>query len=261
MNAPKPIDDITLNAYVDGQIDEADRRAVEAWLAEHPEDAARVRDYRMQNAGLHELFDGVLDEPLPPALAEAAEGRRTSRPAARGWMRIAAAIALFALGGLSGWGLRGVEPEGLGAGEPGFVKRAVGAHIVYVSEVRHPVEVAADQETHLVGWLSKRLGTPLRAPKLASLGFTLVGGRLLPDEGTPAAQFMYEDASGRRVTCYVRASRDREDTAFRFVSDRGVSAFYWVDAPLSYALIAEMPKDALLPVAHAVYQELERQGG
>lgn len=261
MNAPNPIDDTTLNAYVDGQIDEDGRRAVEAWLAEHPEDAARVQAYRTQNAGLHERFDGVLDEPLPPALAEAAAGRQAGRPGARGRMRIAAAIALFALGGLSGWGLRGVEPAGPGSAEPGFVRRAVGAHIVYVSEVRHPVEVAADQEAHLVGWLSKRLGTPLHAPKLASVGFTLVGGRLLPDDGTPAAQFMYEDASGRRVTCYVRASSNREDTAFRFVSDRGVSAFYWVDAPLSYALIAEMPRDALLPVAHAVYRELERPGG
>jgi anti-sigma factor RsiW len=259
MNAPRILDETALLAYVDGEIDDGARPGVEAWLAEHPEDAARVHAYRAQNAGLHELFDGVLEEPLPAPLAAIAAGRRRTRPAA--WMRIAAAVALFVIGGATGWGLHGVESDGALGAEPGFVRRAVGAHIVYVSEVRHPVEVGGDQEAHLVGWLSKRLGAPLRAPKLASLGFQLVGGRLLPDDGMPAAQFMYEDGAGRRITCYVRASRDREDTAFRFIADRGVSAFYWVDAPLSYALIAEMPKDALLPVAHAVYQELDGRGG
>lgn len=257
MTAPRPIDENMLNAYVDGQIDETGRREIEAWLAGHPEEAARVQAYLAQNVGLHALYDGALDEPLSPGLAALAAGKPKAKPA-QGWRRLAAALLLFALGGGAGWGLHGL---GEGAGplaEPGFVRRAVGAHIVYASEVRHPVEVGADQEDHLVGWLSKRLGSPLKAPKLASLGFSLVGGRLLPDEGTAAAQFMYEDASGRRLTCYVRAASEREDTAFRFVSERGVSAFYWVEAPLAYALIAEMPKDALLPIAHAVYAEWER---
>lgn len=177
--------------------------------------------------------------------------RRRTRPAA--WMRIAAAIALFVVGGATGWGLHGAG-IGPSLGEPRFVRDAVGAHIVYAAAVRHPVEVGADQEAHLVGWLSKRLGSPLKAPKLDGLGYQLVGGRLLPDEGVAAAQFMYEDASGKRLTVYVRPAHEREDTAFRFVSDRGVSALYWVDAPLACALIAEMPREEMLPIAHAVYE-------
>lgn len=255
----RPIDEATLHAYVDGRIDANERQAVEAWLAAHPEDAERVRAYREQNAGLHALFDPVLDEPLPAGLAAIAQPR--PRRAGRTWMRIAAALMLIVLGGAGGWTLRGMEGGAGPLAEPGFVRHAVGAHLVYVSEVRHPVEVRANEEAHLVGWLSKRLGSPLKAPALASLGYSLVGGRLLPDEGTPAAQFMYEDASGRRLTCYVRAARERENTAFRFVADRGVSAFYWVDESLAYALIADLPKEDLLPVAHAVYRELEGSGG
>ena len=45
-------------------------------------------------------------------------------------------------------------------------RRAANAHAVYVPEVRHPVEVGADQEAHLVQWLSKRLAVPVRAPAL-----------------------------------------------------------------------------------------------
>ena len=63
------------------------------------------------------------------------------------------------------------------------------------------VEVGADQKDHLVGWLSKRVGVTLTAPDLESQGFRLIGGRLLPAGTTGmAAQFMYEDATGRRVS-------------------------------------------------------------
>lgn len=65
------------------------------------------------------------------------------------------------------------------------------------------MEVAADQEAHLVAWLSKRLGTPLKVPRLDTLGFGLVGGRLLPGDQGPVAQFMYQDGQGQRLTLYV----------------------------------------------------------
>ena len=69
---------------------------------------------------------------------------------------------------------------------------------------------------------------------------------------------MYEDSGGNRLTIYVRTAEDGEDTAFRFVEDRGLSAFYWVDAPLSYALTGKMPRDELLTLARAVYDELAK---
>ena len=83
------------------------------------------------------------------------------------------------------------------------MKKAV-AHAVYTPEVRHPVEVHADQEAHLTAWLSKRLGAPLKPPALADAGYQLVGGRLLPGATGSVAQFMYEDASHQRLTLYVQ---------------------------------------------------------
>lgn len=79
-----------------------------------------------------------------------------------------------------------------GLAQESFVQQALGAHAVYVSEVRHPVEVEASEAQHLVAWLSKRLGATIQAPTLSTLGFQLLGGRLLPDDGKPAAQFMYQ---------------------------------------------------------------------
>ena len=172
------------------------------------------------------------------------------------WMRVAAAVALFAAGAASGWGVG--EWRGRGdAAAIQFVQRAVGAHVVYLPEVRHPVEVRADEEKHLVAWLSKRLGRAVRAPALGEVGFQLVGGRLLPDAGLPAAQFMYEDAAGRRVMLYVRSGRLGKDTAFRFVTEGDVAAFYWIDGPMGYALTGKLPRPDLLGLARLVYDQLE----
>jgi anti-sigma factor RsiW len=123
--------------------------------------------------------------------------------------------------------------------------------------VRHPVEVGADQQAHLVAWLSKRLGASLKVPHLGGIGYTLVGGRLLPGDRGPAAQFMYQDAKGQRLTLYVRANRDdSHETAFRFAQENSVGVFYWIDRKLGYALSGEVDKAELLRVATAVYRQL-----
>jgi anti-sigma factor RsiW len=103
-----------------------------------------------------------------------------------------------------------------------WARRAAMAHVVYSPEVRHPVEVGADQEAHLGAWLSKRLGTPLKSPQLSAQGYALVGGRLPPGDRGPVAQFMYQDGKGVRLTLYVPLQRGRtRETAFRFSQEQG----------------------------------------
>ena len=73
-----------------------------------------------------------------------------------------------------------------------------------------------------------------------------MGGRLLPDqEGLPAAQFMYEDSSGRRLTLYVRKETGLNNTSFRFYERDGFGSFYWIDRPLAYALSGRLSRDEL----------------
>jgi anti-sigma factor RsiW len=168
------------------------------------------------------------------------------------------AIGLGA-GIILGWQLHALRVGVPSAAEvPGFVKRAAVAHAVYSPEVRHPVEVGADQEQHLVAWLSKRLGAPLRAPKLDTIGFSLVGGRLLPGDSGPVAHFMYQTEKGRRITLYVRTeTAENRETAFRYSAEGNVKVFYWIDRKLAYALSsADVGKDDLLKVANVVYQQL-----
>ena len=182
-----------LHALVDGQLPLSARTDVEAWLHEHPLDAERVAQYRRHQAALHGAYDEVLEAPVPERLNRIAQ--RTPR---HRLLRYAAVCAWLAIGGVSGWSLHGWWQGAAIKGDaaravPAFARQAAVAHAVYSPEVRHPVEVGADQEAHLVAWLSKRLATPLRVPHLGAQGFTLVGGRLLPgqpDDRLPVAQFM-----------------------------------------------------------------------
>lgn len=239
-----------LHAYVDGVLPESRSATVEAYLADHPAEAARVAAYREQIAALRREFDPVLAEPLPQRLA--VPRRAWLRPLAR----VAAVVAWVALGVVIGWQLKSstADPQ---AETSSWARRAAIAHVVYSPEVRHPVEVGADQEAHLVAWLSKRLGAQVKAPYLGNLGYQLVGGRLLPGDRGPVAQFMFQDGKGHRLTLYVRVNpEDSGETAFRFTQEHGVGVFYWLDRKLGYALSGELDKPELLRVATAVYRQL-----
>ena len=136
--------------------------------------------------------------------------------------------------------------------------RAARAHAIYASEVRHPVEVEAKEQDHLVKWLSKRLDYNLKVPVLATEGFELLGGRLLPGPDGPVAQFMYQESGGKRLTLYVtRRSRAEQVTAFRFAREGSVSVFYWIDRDCGYALSGDIDKPALARLANTVYKQLE----
>ncbi len=108
-------------------------------------------------------------------------------------------------------------------------------------------------------------------PSLQALGYKLEGGRLLPGGQGPVAQFMYEDASGMRLTLYVtneggaapaepRTGRllPAGNTAFQFAQDGAVNVFYWIDGAFGYALSSYAGRTELARVSAEVYRQLEQ---
>ena len=247
MEERRSIDEADLHAFVDGHLDPARTRELMLYLDEHPEALARIEAYQEQNQKLRALFDA---EGLHAAAP------RPKRAASVRMLPYAAVFVLALLAGGAGWILRGSVsiPVRFAAVLP---REAAIAHIVYAPEVRHPVEVTAAQEKHLASWLSHRLGTSVHPPRLGQIGYELLGGRLLPGDNGPAAQFMYQDKHGRRLTLYVRAMHDNSrETAFRYAREGEVSVFYWIDGSLGYALSGNVPKADLLKIADAVYEDL-----
>jgi anti-sigma factor RsiW len=247
-----------LHAYADGRADPERKAAIDAWLAQHPDEAERIEAYRRFGEDLRRLYDPVLDEPVPSRLTRSAGARRPWVAAAMAAMWLAIGIAI---GAAAGWQLHESRTPAPLAMDPAasMARRAALAHATYSPEVRHPVEVGADQEQHLVTWLSKRLGTKVRAPRLDEAGMSLVGGRLLPGESGPVAQFMYQTPAGRRITLYVRAeARAHRETAFRYARENNVGVFYWIDRDCGYALAsADLSKDELQRIANLIYKQLD----
>jgi len=254
--------DAMIHAFVDGELDAQAEQAARAQMETDPAAAQRAHDYRRQGDALHDLYDDVLSEPLAAEM-RAALNAPVGRSSRSFWnapvWRMAAAIALFVAGGFGGWwshAVTGPDTSMALAQSSPYVSRAIGAHVVYAAEVRHPVEVAASEEQHLIKWLSARLGRDVHAPKLAEAGFELVGGRLLPDDAKPAAQFMYENRTGQRVTLYVSLNGAPADTSFRIVEQDGTSAIYWLEDGLGYALAGDLPREDMLKIARLVYDAL-----
>jgi anti-sigma factor RsiW len=245
-----PIPEAELHAYVDGELPADRRAAVEAWLAANAQDAARVAAWRAQADLINARYAGVAQEPIPPRLDVERLGRRERR-----WPLLAAAVvAAFVLGGLAGWFGRETWTGGLG-GTRVLTADAIDAHKLYVVEVRHPVEVAGNEQAHLVQWLSKRLGYDVRAPDLGPIGLKLVGGRLLPGaNGAGAALLMYEGPSGERFTIYCSRSQ-APGTALRYQVAGSVAAFYWVDDNKGFVVSGPADRDRLLKVAQSVYDQ------
>jgi anti-sigma factor RsiW len=247
-----PVTEDELHAFVDGELPRERRAAVEAWLASHPDDADKVASWRALADDLRARYGGLIDEPVPARLAVA----YLAAPARWRVAAIAAAAVLtFVVGGAAGWFAHGAARAP--SGDRVLASEALDAHRLYVVEVRHPVEVPAAERAHLVQWLSKRLGYDVRAPDLDALGLRLVGGRLLPGPGVPAAFLMYETQSGDRITLYS-ARTATANTQMRYAADAQDGALFWADNGVGYVVSGSGRREQLQKVAGLVYDQIER---
>jgi anti-sigma factor RsiW len=268
-----PITEDEIHAYVDGSLAEHRREEIDR-LLEHDEAlATKVSDYFSLNSMFHDRYDRVLSEPVPQRLLP--PERKRWRDAAN-WPQFAGMAAALLLG--VGIGVGGMTSNmGRDALMPGssdghvqrasysvgesFARQSAMAHVMYAPEVMRPVEVGADREQELVKWVSKRLGTDVRPPILTRVGFELMGGRLLPGDDGPVAQFMYHDAKGERITlCISHRKVSSDTTAFKLYQDGSVNVFYWIDGDFGYAVSGAIDRKVLLELSHDVYSQLTQTG-
>lgn len=264
-----PIGDDDLQAFIDERLDPARRTTIEAWLAEHPDAADSVTAERRDRDLLRARLAAKAAEPIPARLRIA--NIRTARTdhRIRQLRALAAAVFVFAagaaLGALSGRDRFGTSDRDAVASAPAVPAPMVvaddagAAYRTFVVEVAHPVEVDAAHEAHLTQWLSKRLGRRIEAPDLTTFDFRLMGGRLLPSDTGAAAQLMYEDGAGKRLTVYVQAAKG-DQTAFLFRRDDTTATFAWIDAGFGFAVTAATDREHLLPIAEAIYHRFETTG-
>ncbi|MEI5999143.1 anti-sigma factor [Paraburkholderia bengalensis] len=269
-----PISEEDIHAYVDGVLSDERREQVERAIESNPALAARISDYFSLNNIFHERYDRVLNEPVPTRLRTPEK-----RPwlSAANWPQFAGMAAALVLGvGIGvGTNLGKDVPAPWAGGSPGassgtsdtrpvsadssevFAKKAALAHVVYMPAVDRPAQISEDHEQEFVQYLADKLGTDVHPPMLTKSGFELAGGRILPGDDGPVAQFMYHNANGERVTlCISHRKVNANTTAFKLYQEGPVNVFYWVDGDFGYAVSGGIDRKVMLQIAHDVYAQL-----
>ncbi|WP_420992800.1 anti-sigma factor family protein [Cupriavidus sp. 30B13] len=224
-----------LSALVDGELPPQAREDVLAGLARDEEAAARVADYQRHGAALRALFP--LEHDVRYVVV---------RPRPHAWRRGAAALGFVAVGLALGTGVAWLPDSA--ADTYAFAHHADLAYAVFSTEQRHAVEVPASDHEHLVTWLSHRLSRSLTIPVLDEFGYRLMGGRLLPGATGPAAQLMYENRAGERLTVYIAPASSPQDS-FRVLRQDGRSTFYWTAGGTGYAVSGQHSEPRLREIA------------
>ena len=258
----RPVAEEDLHAYLDGLLDDARRREIEAYLARNPAEEARMAGYARQRDALRTAFDALAETPIPPSLNVgrmiAAERERL----ARRWQRASAAVialAMLGLGGAGGWMLRGTmgTPSG---GVAALSHVAAISYSVFAPDRVHPVEFPADQRRALMDWIETRTGTRIMAPDLRASGYHFMGGRLVATEHGPAALFMYDDDRGTRLVLLGQPMRQKDRNApMAHFQNARVRGYSWARDGIGYSLAG--PVSVAASMLHPLANEARRQIG
>ena len=163
---------------------------------------------------------------------------------------------MLVVGLASGWYARDAVLERDGTPTT-FARQAALTHALYAADVNRPVEIWAPEEKRLVAWLTKRLGFPVHAPDLNSVGYALVGGRLVAGNEQPTALFMYENSDEAAADAAgPQAADGAAESAFRYAIEDGVGVYYWIDDQCGYALSGSLDRAQLLAIGRLVYGQL-----
>lgn len=241
------IRDEDLHAFLDGELDDERHREVMEYLDEHPDKLALVATYIEQKRLVREGLEQRIahDPPETADLAQALARQLRRPPPHQRWRRAAAVALLFGAGWLanSSFGVAIAEPV------PDLVEDAAQVHQIFAEDVRRPVEIPGSRSEELARWFSDHFGERVEIPVLRPLGLNLVGGRLLGTEEGPVALLIYEDAQGGRLTLCLSPQDLSEGSEVEIVEIDGLTAGYWQDEELAYALVADTPSEQLTAIA------------
>jgi anti-sigma factor RsiW len=281
--------DDRLVAYLDGELETAQRREVEAWLDADPE-ARRQLAALAESARLLRLaFDEVIHEPVPDRLIAAARGEaapmrpgaqilpfrgraRGQATASRRWMGLPIAASLFGLlvgGGAAYLGAGKLALDGGAGKQTGleaaaannvWLDNAAGYFKLVVSAGDSPsVDIPATGDPReALQKISQSLPQEVRLPKLEPWGLNFRGARLVVEEGRPAAELVYTtDNKAIGPLTLIIGSSKQPDLSPTFDHRQDVNLLYWRHQGRAYVLVGQTDIGYLWGIANDVAWQLD----
>jgi anti-sigma factor RsiW len=256
--------DDTLVAYLDGELDSAERQHVEAWLAADAAARDRLAGLAQSATLVRSAYADIVNEAVPERLI-------VSVPAGRWGIGIAAAAGLFGLvlGGAGSYlavgGLNSANPAAeqrlaAAAANGTWLDNAAGYYKLVVSAGDSMlIDVPAGGDTgEALQKISQNLPQQVRLPDLKPWGLSFRGARLVVVEGRPAAQLVYttDNKAIGPLTLVIGASK-QPDIQPTFDRRQDVNMLYWRHQGRAYALVGQTDIGYLWGIANDVAWQLD----
>jgi anti-sigma factor RsiW len=278
-----------LVAYLDGELEDAERLNLEASIDSDPELRDRLAALAQSADLVRSAFADIVDEPVPERLIAAARGKaaadsrgeaqilffrrpqRHARPAPTRWqIGYAAAAALVGLvvGGAGTYvGLNAVtgansaaERQVAAAAANGWLDNAAANYKLIVNAGDQiPMDVPASNDPReALQKISQTLPQQVRLPDLKPWGLNFRGARLVAVEGRPGVQLVYntDNKAIGPLTLVIGATK-QPDSAPAFDHRQDVNLLYWRHHGRAYALVGQADIGYLWGIANDVAWQLD----
>lgn len=279
--------DDRLVAYLDGEVEPAEQREIEAWLDSDPVGRDKLAALAQSADLLRQAYDAVLREPLPGRLIAAARGdtgaarvlpfvpARAASPGRRSRWRVALPIAASLLGVVVGGGatylgfgkflpVRTADTISSAAETVAannlWLDNAAGDFKLFVSSGdKALIDVPATGDTReALQKISQSLTQQVRLPDLKPWGLTFAGARLVVSDGRPAAQLVYTTENKTiGPLALIIGSTQQADVAPTFDRRQILNMLYWRHQGRAYVLVGQADVGYLWGIGNDVAWQLD----
>lgn len=268
--------DVRLSAYLDGEVNEAERKELEQLVARDDEARRMLEMLRAGSAFGNKAFEEFLHDPVPLSLVRRIKQGPGANPKTervvtttprqskqRLWPRaLAASLVLLLVGGSTGFIIgktsQDDEQQVKMAAARTWLDDIADYHRVYGRQTaEHLVEVPASAGGRIEGWLASNVGVNFSLPDLSSKGLTFEGARLLVASGKPVAQLMYKDQDGDVFAiCFLKSTPDSTDGKMTESMRDDIAMISWQKAGASYVVVGPSSDANLHQLATEVSAEI-----
>lgn len=255
-------EDSVLVAYLDGELAEAERSAIETRLGADANLKARLEYMARGGRPFGECFDVLLREAPSGHLAKILESALATKPKRvvgdqrlhdHRLAQIAAAFVLFLAGGALGVSLPRLLPEIQHVADTERTSggwRAVVAEYLtlYTNDTLANIPDDAAVRARELEAVGSKLALDLSFEKVVLPQLSLKRSQLFNLDGKPLAQIAYLSPRDGPVAFCIIAD-GATDEAIRFEQRGGENILFWSKAGHAFMLIGQMPRSGLEPLA------------
>jgi anti-sigma factor RsiW len=234
-------DELSLNAYLDGELASIEAARFEQRLAKEPGLAAevdarralrdRLRSYRADDVASDDLRRRILTS------IDTAGGRKTGWRA-RSWSSLAAS---FLVGTLLGGGL--IFGALKDQGQQDVANQMVSAHIRALMAPQS-FDVASSDRHTVKPWFAGKLAFAPRVVDLSAKGFPLVGGRIDVIGLEPIASLVYSNGKHLISVMEMPSAQTTAAPIAQYV-EQGYQALTWSDGKVTYWVVSDAVAEEL----------------